>query len=91
MRSKTTLGLLALTFAAMACAYVVGSSSSQDAIAQVSPVSASARDYYVPNSEDLDPDEMRVGRSPPSSAEPSKTICSEMKPSQKRTEEDDND
>ena len=50
MRSKTTLGLLALTFTAMACGYLVGSSSSQDAIAQVSPVSASERDYYVPNS-----------------------------------------
>ena len=60
MRSKTTVGLLALTFTATACGYLVGSSSSQDAIAQVSPVSASERDYYVPNSEDLQPDEMRV-------------------------------
>ena len=60
MRSKTTLGLLALTFGAMACGYLVGSSSNQDAIAQVSPVMAGERDYYVPNSEDLDPDEMRV-------------------------------
>ena len=60
MRSKMTLGLLALTFTAMACGYLVGSSSSQDAIAQVSPVMAGERDYYVPNSEDLDPDEMRV-------------------------------
>ena len=60
MRSKMTLGLLALTFTAMACGYLVGNSSSQDAIAQVSPVMAGERDYYVPNSEDLDPDEMRV-------------------------------
>jgi len=60
MRNKSILGLLALTFTAVACGYFVGSTSSQDAMAQVSPVSASARDWYVPNSEDLDPDEMRV-------------------------------
>ena len=58
--SKSTVGLLIMTVTAMACGYLVGSSSTQDAVAQVSPVSASARDFYVPNSEDLASDEMRV-------------------------------
>ena len=58
--SKSTVGILVVTVTAMACGYLVGSSSNQDAVAQVSPVSASARDFYVPNSEDLAPDEMRV-------------------------------
>ena len=58
--SKSTVGILVVTVTAMACGYLVGSSSNQDAVAQVSPVSASARDFYVPNSEDLASDEMRV-------------------------------
>jgi len=43
--------------------YLIGRSSAGDGLAdaqEVSPTEARARDYYVPNSEDLAPDEMRV-------------------------------
>ncbi len=56
------LVVVALVAVAVSAGYVVGRSSSgilADA-QEVSPTKASPRDFYVPNSEDLAPDEMRV-------------------------------
>jgi len=53
--------LVLIAVAAIAIGYLVGRSGESEASAQdVSPTKAMDRDYYVPNSEDLAPDEMRV-------------------------------
>ena len=61
MRSKT-LGLSVLTFAAMACGYLVGSSSSLDAAAQDAPeqyLPSGSKSFMYPG-EPIPEDEMRV-------------------------------
>jgi ribonuclease Z len=66
MKSKTSIMvLLSVTVLAVAVGYVVGISTEMHAEAagspdDISPVKARERDVYVPNSEDLAPNEMRV-------------------------------
>ena len=62
---KTVISLLVVTAVAVGIGIVIGAGLNQGAEAagsneDVSPVKARERDYYVPNSEDLAPDEMRV-------------------------------
>ena len=57
---KNVLGVSIIT-AALVGAYLLGRADDSSLGAQaVSPTEAMERDYYVPNSESLDPDEMRV-------------------------------
>ena len=62
IRSRTTLALLAVTIGALACGYLVGSSSGQDATAQAPSRTGTVadRDVFYPGTEELSPDEMRV-------------------------------
>ncbi len=55
------LAMVLVVTVAMAIGYLVGRTGESAVSAQdVSPTTAMDRDYYVPNSEDLAPDEMRV-------------------------------
>jgi hypothetical protein len=62
---RTIVSLLFVTVAAIGIGIVIGANFNQGAEAagateEVSPVKARALDFYVPNTEDLAPDEMRV-------------------------------
>jgi ribonuclease Z len=62
---KTVVSLLFVTVVAIGIGIVIGANFNQGAEAagaseEVSPVKARALDFYVPNTEDLPPDEMRV-------------------------------
>jgi len=62
---RTIVSLLFVTVAAIGIGIVIGANFNQgaeagDATEGVSPVKARALDFYVPNTEDLAPDEMRV-------------------------------
>ena len=60
-KSGASLAAVLVVAAAIAIGYLVGRTGESAVSAQdVSPTAAMDRDYYVPNSEDLAPDEMRV-------------------------------
>jgi len=63
MSSRSIAAVIVAVVVILSVGYLIGRSSGGDGLAdaqEVSPTEARARDYYVPNSEDLAPDEMRV-------------------------------
>ena len=61
MKRGTGLAMVVVAVAGLAIGYLVGRAGDSGVDAQeVSPTKARARDFYVPNSEDLAADEMRV-------------------------------
>jgi ribonuclease Z len=63
MSSRSVATVIAAVVIILTVGYLIGRSSASDGLAdaqEVSPTEAMDRDYYVPNSEDLEPDEMRV-------------------------------
>ncbi len=63
MSSRSLAAVIVAVVVILSVGYLIGRSSPGDGLAdaqEVSPTEARARDYYVPNSEDLAPDEMRV-------------------------------
>ena len=63
MSNRSIATVIVAVVVILSVGYLIGRSSAGDGLAdaqEVSPTEARDRDYYVPNSEDLAPDEMRV-------------------------------
>jgi ribonuclease Z len=63
MPSRSIAAAIVAIVVILSVGYLIGRSSAGDGLAdaqEVSPTEARARDWYLPNSEDLAPDEMRV-------------------------------
>ena len=63
MSSRSIAAVIVAIVVILSVGYLIGRSSAGDGLAgaqEVSPTEARDRDWYVPNSEDLAPDEMRV-------------------------------
>jgi ribonuclease Z len=63
MSSRSVAAVIVAVVVILSVGYLIGRSSAGDGLAdaqEVSPTEARDRDWYVPNSEDLAPDEMRV-------------------------------